>query len=408
MKIKMDALIQVLAHALDMVEIAYLGASTNHGKRIAVLCAAMGRHLGMSEEELSTLVSCALLHDNALTEFLPMWTRKETDSSQIGTHCNIGQRNIELLPLKGNVDGYIKYHHERANGQGPFGMSEGYYPLGAALIAAADMIDVEHHLQRVPPAALPSLRKKIEADIHIRFTGTAGDALLAVLDETLLTSLTIERIVETVRRTVPEWTLEMDDPALIPVSELIARIIDYKSTFTRMHTQQIANRAWVMAEHYGYDQTQKTQLYLAAALHDIGKLGIPSSVLEKPGKLDEAEFKIIQTHIVQTREILNQLAGQEHIIEWASNHHEKLNGKGYPLGKTAAELDFNSRLMACIDVYQAVSEERPYHPRRSHAGTMPILWNMAENGGLDADIVKDMDAVMAQYSDKDVEAPRYV
>jgi HD-GYP domain-containing protein (c-di-GMP phosphodiesterase class II) len=407
----MDVLIQVLAHALDMVEITYLGASTNHGKRIAVLCAAMGRRLGMDEQELSDLISCALLHDNALTEYF-LILEGRNDAELVGTHCEIGQRNIDLLPFKGNTDGFILYHHERADGQGPFKMSEGYCPLSAELIATADMIDVERHLQRIPPEGLPALRKIIEADIHRRFTGRAGDALLTVLDEDMLASLRDDTIEETVIHTIPLWTMEMDNPSLIPAAEFIAHIIDYKSKFTRIHTQQIANRAWVMAEHYGYDLIEKIQLYLAAALHDIGKLAVPSEVLEKPGKLDDAEFKIIQTHIVQTRNILSALnsrhdteGGLGMITEWASNHHEKLDGHGYPLGKAAAELDFNSRLMACIDIYQAVSEERPYHPRRSHAETMPILNSMAEKGSIDSAIVRDLDKVMAAYSGQDVKTP---
>ena len=175
----MDVLIGVLAQALDVVEIAYLGASTNHGRRIAVLCAAMGRHLGMNEDELSDLVTCALLHDNALTEyFLLLKDNAEWDVSRLGAHCKIGQRNAEILPFKGTIGGYILYHHERADGRGPFNMTEGYYPQAAELIAAADMIDVESPLYCVPPEELPALRKRIDGDIHRRFTGKAGNALL--------------------------------------------------------------------------------------------------------------------------------------------------------------------------------------------------------------------------------------
>ena len=192
--------------------------------------------------------------------------------------------------------------------------------------------------------------------------------------------------------------MELDDPEMIPIAELIAHIIDYKSNFTRLHTQQIANRAWIMAEHYGYTMTEKIQLYLAAALHDLGKLAVPSEVLEKPGKLDVQEFEIIKTHITCTRSLLGAVDGLGPITEWASNHHEKLDGSGYPLKKTAADLDFNSRLMACIDIYQAVSEERPYHPRRTHAETMAVLDSMAVKGGIDPHIVKDMDEVMAPHS----------
>ena len=396
MLLRMDALVGVLAQALDMVEIAYLGATTNHGRRIAVLCAAMGRYLGMNGDDLSDLVTCALLHDNALTEyFLLLKDKAEWDVSRLGAHCKIGQRNAEILPFKGNIDGYILYHHERADGQGPFNMSEGYYPLAAELIAAADMIDVENPLYCVPPEELPVLRKRIEDDVYRRFTGKAGNALLAVLDEALLVSLRNDRIAQTACGAVPVWTIDAEDPALVPIAEFIAHIIDYKSAFTKVHTRQIAARAWIMAEHYGYDPAQKNQLYLAAALHDLGKLAVPSEVLEKPGRLDDAEFAIIKTHISYTRELLGGAAALGNIVEWAANHHEKLDGRGYPLGKTGAELDFNSRLMACIDIYQAVSEERPYHPRRNHAETMPVLYELADRGGIDPDIVKDMDKVMS-------------
>jgi HD-GYP domain-containing protein (c-di-GMP phosphodiesterase class II) len=348
------------------------------------------------------------LHDNALTEYILLRLGMEEDASYLGAHCEFGQRNMEILPFKGNIDGFIRYHHERADGAGPFGLPEGRYPLGAELIAAADMLDAGRHLQRIPPEDLPALRKKIASDIHHRFTERAGNAMLAVLDTELLTALKDDRITEAACKMIPVWTIDMEDPALIPIAALFAHIIDYKSNFTKVHTIQIANRAWVMAEHYGYDPAQKIQLYLAAALHDLGKLAIPSAVLEKPGPLNHDEFEIIKTHITYTRDLLIGIEGLGQIAEWASNHHEKLNGKGYPLGITEAELDFNSRLMACIDIYQAVSEERPYHPRRGHADTIPILYDMAAKGGIDLDIVKDMDAVMAPYSGRDVEGPREV
>jgi HD-GYP domain-containing protein (c-di-GMP phosphodiesterase class II) len=407
MKLQMDVLIQIIAQALDMVEIAYLGASTNHGKRIAVLVDAMGRYLGIAEGSRSNLVSCALLHDNALTEYIFLEEGGECEPSLLKRHCELGQRNAETLPFQGDIGGLILYHHERADGLGPFGKSEGTYPLGAELIAAADMIDVERHLQRISLEELPEIRETIAQDIHKRFTGRAVEALLAVLDEAMLISLKDDRIAETFARTIVPWSLDIEDPVIIPIVEFIARIIDYKSTFTQVHTIQIANRIWLMTDYYGYDQAQKNQVFLAAALHDLGKLAIPSEILEKPGPLDRAEFEVIKTHVVHTRNLLTSVEGLGLIAEWASNHHEKLNGKGYPQGKTAAELDFNSLLMACIDVYQAVSEERPYHPRRSHEETMCILYDIAEKGDIDLSIIKDMNMVMAPYSNQDVPKPQY-
>lgn len=161
MIIRMDSLIRAIAVTLDIVEGELLGASTHHGKRIAVLCSVMGRYLGLSEEDLISLTSCALLHDNALTEYILSEREGWEQESNLRLHCQYGQRNVDTLQFKSGVDGFILYHHERADGSGPYGKKTGEFPLGAELIAIADLIDVSHHLQRMTPDQLPQLRKEI-------------------------------------------------------------------------------------------------------------------------------------------------------------------------------------------------------------------------------------------------------
>jgi len=152
-----------------------------------------------------------------------------------------------------------------------------------------------------------------------------------------------------------------------------------------------------MAGYYGYSKEDKAALFLASSLHDIGKIAVPVEVIEKNGPLDDDEFQIIKSHVRFTHDWLCNIPDFEIIRNWASNHHEKLNGLGYTFGKPGEELDFNSRLIACIDIYQAVSEERPYHSARSHAETMPVLYGMAAKKLIDEKIVKDIDKVMAEY-----------
>jgi HD-GYP domain-containing protein (c-di-GMP phosphodiesterase class II) len=399
----MDQLIKSLAIALEIVEGELLGASTHHGKRIATLSAAMGKYLGMDDAALSALTTCALLHDSALTEYI--LAERQGYAPALSRHCQIGQNNAERLLYNVNVEGYVLHHHERADGRGPFGRKEGEYSLGAELIAIADMLDVSKHLQTVVPSFLPVLRKEIANDTGTRFTKRAAEALLNVLDEEMLAKMRDSQIVETAKQSIPAWTVDIGDAAILCTAGLIARIIDYKSEFTQRHSTQIANRAWLMGGYYGYDKSLRVEFYLAAALHDLGKLGTPTDILEKPGKLTDAEFVIIKDHIRLTYELLRCIAGLENICEWASSHHEKLNGRGYHRGLPAERMDFNSRLMACLDIYQAVSETRPYHAGRSHEETMPLLYSMADKGLIDGDIVKDLDAVMAEYSNRDIPAP---
>jgi len=399
-KIRMDQLIQAIAVALETVERKLLGASSNHGKRIAVLCALMCKELDMSIDEIKAVTTCALFHDNALTEYI-LSEREKGDIKDINLklHCIYGQRNIETLLFTSDVKGLIHDHHEQADGGGPFGKKEGEFPLGAELIAIADMVDVKNHLQNVPVEDLPSIRDEVAGQCGKLYTKRATDALLAILDADTLVSLRDENIEITAAELIPAWEVDIEDEALIRIATLAAKIIDYASVFTRKHSVQIANKIWFLGEYYGFDTTIRAKAYLAAALHDLGKLDTPTEILEKPGKLTDSEFSTIKNHAKGTYELLKGITGFEDVCGWASNHHEKLDGSGYGTGKDENDLDFISRLLACTDIYQAISEERPYHPARSHEETMPILWDMANKGLIDINIVKDFDTVMSGYSD---------
>ena len=401
----MDSLIKVIGAALDLVESELLGASTNHGKRIAVLCAKMGEILGKSPQEITGLVTCALLHDNALTEYILSERLGGERDPAMKKHCEYGQRNVDALHLETNVRDFVLYHHERADGKGPFGTREAEIPMEAELISIADSIDVTHHLQRLGPEGLSTIRRYIADETGRRYSKTAAQAMLEVLDWPMLLSLKDDVIQETTASVFLPWVVDIETETMFGLADFMARIIDCKSVFTRRHSTQIANKAWFMGEYYHYNHEEKAKLYLAAALHDIGKLAIPPAILEKPDKLSDEEFSIIKGHVRLTWEMLKDIDGFKTICAWAADHHEKLDGSGYPFGKKGDEMDFNSRLMACIDIYQAVSEERPYHPGRSHGDTMAIMFKMAENGKIDGNIVKDMDIAMAPFDGKNFPPP---
>jgi HD-GYP domain-containing protein (c-di-GMP phosphodiesterase class II) len=390
----MDKLIVVFGEALDIVEEELLGASTHHGKRVAALCAAMGRKIKLDEARLITLTGCALLHDNALTEYILAEHEGGRHDPAMKLHCEYGERNIKTLMFPGDLENLILYHHERADGSGPCGKTD--YPFEAEIIGIADEVDVNWHLQRRSAEDLPKIEEFIRASG--RFFPEIQALLMEILDGGMLRSLRDGEISKTVERLIPPWEIDNGDPRLPDISAFMGHVIDYKSMFTRRHSAGIVEKALVMAAYYGYGIPQRNLLCLAANLHDIGKLAVPTEILEKPGRLNPEEFRQIAGHVQKTAELL---AGLEHcpgglaeVRTWASNHHEKLDGSGYPLGKKADELDFNSRLMACLDIYQAVSEERPYHPARDHGETMAILRDMAEKGAVDSGIVNDMDRAL--------------
>ena len=405
MKISMDKLCIVFSNAFDFIEKEQLGATEYHSMRVAALCAKIAKYLGYKEEAIAGIATCALFHDNALTEYHLSLTDSPERGRNMRLHCEKGQENISWLPFASSVDGFILYHHERGNGSGPFKKKEGEYPFEAALIAAVDAVDVDYKLQNISKDELENLKAEVKEYANEYSTEKAVDVFLEVLDYDVLESLRNENIRKTLDDTFPKWEIDVDNHGVLYAADFLSHVIDYKSEFTRVHTSQIANRAWVMANHYGYDEKEKAGLFLACSLHDIGKVAIPIDILEKPGRLNDEEFQIIQNHIGQTYTMLSNIPNFEPLLSWASNHHEKLNGKGYPQKKVSDELDFNSRLVACLDIYQAVCEPRPYHDARTHEQTMEILYDMASKEQVDSDIVKDLDEVMAIYSMKEIPSP---
>ncbi|MCL2276749.1 MAG: HD domain-containing protein [Treponema sp.] len=408
MMIRMDSLIKSIAAALDAVEKEQLGASDNHGKRIAVLCANMGKLLGKTTEEITGLTSCALLHDNALTEYIFASRIAGHYDPVMKKHCEYGQRNADILKFNTDIKDFILYHHERADGKGPYRKMEGECPLEAELIAIADSIDVINHLQTIKQDKLDSIYNFIKQETGKRYGKTAANAMLEVMNYQMIESLRDDVIDETARDILTPWELPINDEIIFNLVGFITRIIDYKSLFTKQHSIQIANIAWHMGDYYNYQKEERLKLYLAAALHDIGKLETPTAILEKPDKLTDEEFAIIKDHVRITWELLKNIDGFQDIRAWASNHHEKLNGTGYPFGKKENDLDFNSRLMACIDIYQAVSEERPYHPSRNQKSAFQILNSIADNGGIDKNIVNDLSIALSRYDDIDLPSPEIV
>jgi HD-GYP domain-containing protein (c-di-GMP phosphodiesterase class II) len=406
MIIRFDKLAKNIGIALDLVEGELLGASTNHGKRVAVFADAMGRHLGLNSKKREALSICALFHDNALSEYiLSERVGLAPHDPTMKLHCELGQKNLEALPFSGDISGYVMYHHEWANGKGPYAKREGEYPLAAELICLADSTDVALHLNRYPEEKIPELLERLKKDAGVHFTHRAVEAACAVINEGLFHSLRDGQIQAASERAIPPHEADMKDELILKFSLMVGRIIDYKSSFTRRHTSQIANKAWLMGNWYRWDEEQKSQFFLAASLHDVGKLSTPTAILEKPGILTKDEFLVIKEHVRVTWELLKDIDGLETVCEWASNHHEKLDGSGYHRGKKGETLDFNSRLLACLDIYQAVSEERPYHAGRNHIDTMKVLLEMAEKGFIDGKIVNDMDTALAPFDGGDVPLP---
>ena len=144
------------------------------------------------------------------------------------------------------------------------------------------------------------------------------------------------------------------------ICEAFSEVVDAKSPFTFRHSMGVTQAARLIGSQMGLGDTKIQLLHRAALLHDLGKLRVPNSILDKPGKLDEAERSIMQEHSGLTREILARIPQYHELAVVAGAHHEKLDGSGYPDHMRAAELPLEARILAVADVYGALTEDRPY------------------------------------------------
>jgi HD-GYP domain-containing protein (c-di-GMP phosphodiesterase class II) len=137
----------------------------------------------------------------------------------------------------------------------------------------------------------------------------------------------------------------------------------------------------------GFSEIECRMMSVAGYLHDIGKLAVPSEILEKPARLSNEEFNIMKSHVYHSYRILEAVSGLDIINTWASFHHERMDGKGYPFHIKGGELSLGSRIMAVADVFTAITEDRPYRKGMSGEHALKIIEDMAKNSSLDQSIV---------------------
>lgn len=383
-----------LSFGMDCVENDLAGVTTHHSKRVAYIAIVLGKSLGINGSKLIDLAACALLHDCALTEYVLYMENIEgkmkNNEKDVAKHCIFGENNIKMLKFAGDVRGAILYHHENADGTGAF--KKKYYEISlyARIIHFADQIDVDFDLSKVTDEKYNEIIQYIKNNTDKLFEKNICDAFEDNFSFEDVKILSREDLSDIIIKTLPNIKIVYSNDDIVSFANFIAKIIDYKSKFTMKHSIGIAEKAMAIAKCYNYSEDDVCKLYFAGALHDIGKLAVNRDILEKPGKLTESEFVSIKSHALYTYKMLKDIEGLEEICDIASSHHEKLDGSGYPFGKKEEQLSRNDKIIAVIDIYQALIEERPYKKTMSHAEAIDILNTMARKNLIDGDIVNDV------------------
>lgn len=158
-------------------------------------------------------------------------------------------------------------------------------------------------------------------------------------------------------------------------ARLLSVALGERDALTRAHSERVATLAVGIGRECGLEERELVVLWLAGAMHDVGKIGIPDRILRKPGQLDETERERMQTHSAIGEKIVLAvpLPGMDQVAVAVRHHHERYDGSGYPDGLAKDRIPLFSRIVGLADAYDATTAARPYHAPREHPVSLEML-----------------------------------
>lgn len=151
-----------------------------------------------------------------------------------------------------------------------------------------------------------------------------------------------------------------NEALFLHVVQALADAIDAKDTYTNGHSGRVADYAREIARRWGYSSRKQKDIYMMGLLHDVGKIGIPDAIINKPGRLTDEEFAVIKTHADMGDKILKNIGEMPSLATGARWHHERYDGSGYPDGLSGADIPEQARIIAVADAYDAMTSRRSY------------------------------------------------
>ncbi|MCP4645104.1 MAG: HD domain-containing protein [bacterium] len=377
-------LIAPLAKTIDMMS----SDVSNHHLQVAYLASKVAEEMDFSLDERRDIAVAGILHDIggfSLQERTDLLEFEETKPHQ---HAEAGYLLLQSFePFEGAAQ-LVRYHHYPWR-DGAGARSNGDPVLrGSHVLHLVDRVAVLFDRERSVLGQVDAICKTIHDQAGPVFVPEQVETLcgLAKQDYVWLDATT-DSLEPILRKCVAPYIHNLNVDQLLEFSKLLCRIIDFKSEFTATHSTGVAASAVELAQRVGFSPHECKMIEIAAYLHDLGKLAIPSEILEKPAKLTEDEWHIMRTHVYYTYQILEPIEALNTIASWGALHQERLNGRGYPFACGAEELPLGARIMAVADVFTGITEDRPYRAGMSKEEALRVFDRSLEDGDLDPNVV---------------------
>jgi len=295
--------------------------------------------------------------------------------------CERGAEIAQAIGFSGATAQAIRSMDEHWDGGGyPEGLKGEAIPLLARIVGIAQVAEIFAE-QDGPQMALAVVRERrgrwFDPELAKAFGDVASDAELW----TSVASSDVDREVAAVEPESPQvMRFAIDDERLDRIAAAFAWVVDAKSPFTYHHSERVSGIATAMAAHIGLSKAECVRTKRAGLLHDIGKLGVPNRILDKPDRLTEREWDVVRLHPYYSYQILERVPVFGEFAFDASAHHERMDGRGYYRNLKGEQLSQCARILATADKFDALSADRPYRPGMPIERVFSIL---SEDAGRD-------------------------
>lgn len=378
-------LILCISDAVDLVS----PMVSEHHRRVAYLSFQIGRQYGLSRQRCKELAIAAALHDIGALSLRERIDMLSFELDETWQHADVGYlllSGLERFRVSADI---VRFHHVHWNDGA--GKEKHGQPVSieSHILHLADRIAVLIDPRKEVLAQARQIRRTLQQKSGSMFMPEILDAFYAVAEKDYLWfDLVAPSSDITVWRDLDWDVISLQGDEFLELAQFFCRIVDFKSPFTATHSSGVAACARVMSEMIGFSNFDQRLMYMAGYLHDLGKLCVPSEILEKPAKLSSDEFAVMRHHSYYTNHILQRVGVLDTVRVWSAYHHERLDGSGYPYHLKAADLSQGSRILAVADVFTAVMENRPYRAGMPKAEGLQVVNDLARTGKLDGDLVK--------------------
>jgi HD-GYP domain-containing protein (c-di-GMP phosphodiesterase class II) len=371
----------------------------NHHKLVAYIAFGIAKELGFSHKERKNILLAGALHDLGGLSLTDRVRVLDFEAKDPHRHAEVGYRLLKLLdPFDGIAD-IVRYHHVAWHHGKGCEHEGGKVPEHSHIIHLADRIavlinqdaDISEQAGSIVARVGEFSGTEFKPEHIEAFSELAGKEYFWLDIRHRLDASFLQRLVK-------DETVIFDNQGLARLTQFFAQMIDFRSPFTATHSTGVAASAVAIAEQMAFSEQECLTMQIAGYLHDLGKLAVPTEILEKPGKLTAGEWRIIKAHTYHGYRTLEQIADLKTINEWGSFHHERLDGKGYPFHLNRNCLSLGSRIMAVADIFTAITEDRPYRKGMNNSEVVKIIRKLCLDGALDANVVNTLEKNFADIN----------